>query len=148
MRNRDKYKNLGRQVASFAVLTVFLILAVGSVDTDVDTQQVQSEDPSYMLSADQLYSEYNNNEVAADAKYKGEVVVVVGIVQDIGKDILGNACVVIGGSGFLDGVQCTFAEGEESSIASLSKGQRVQVKGEVAGKMGNVLLEKCRLLHE
>ena len=56
-----------------------------------------------------------------------------------------DAYIVIGGEGFLDGVQCTFTKGEQSSVARLSKGQRVTVKGEVAGKMGNVLVNKARL---
>ena len=138
-------KNLSRHVASFVVLVAFLVLAVGSTDTDTDTQKVQSKAPSYTLSANQLYNEYNSNEVAADSKYKGKVFIVTGTIQDIGKDIMDDAYIVIGGGGFLDGVQCTFTKGEQSSVARLSKGQQVRVKGEVAGKMGNVLVNKCSL---
>jgi hypothetical protein len=138
-------KNLSRHIASFVVLVAFLVLAVGSTDTDTDTQKVQSKAPSYTLSANQLYNEYSSNEVAADSKYKGKVVIVTGTIQDIGKDIMDDAYIVIGGGGFLDGVQCTFTKGEQSSVARLSKGQQVRVKGEVAGKMGNVLVNKCSL---
>lgn len=137
-------RNLSRHIASFAVLVAFLILALGSTDTDTDAQKVQSQAPSYTLSANQLYSEYNSNEVAADFKYNGKVVIVTGTIQDIGKDIMDDAYIVIGG-GFLDGVQCTFTKGEQSSVARLSKGQQVRVKGEVSGKMGNVLVNKCSL---
>lgn len=138
-------KNLSRHIASFVVLAAFLILAVGSTDTDTDTQKVQSQAPSYTLSANQLYNEYNSNEVAADSKYKGKIVIVTGTIQDIGKDIMDEAYIVIGGGGFLDGVQCTFTKGEQSTVARLSMGQQVRVKGEVAGKMGNVLVNKCSL---
>lgn len=138
-------KNLRQNIASSAILAVFLILAIGSTDTDKDTQKVKSQTPSYTLSANELYNEYNNNEVAADSKYEGKVVIVTGTIQDIGKDIMDDAYIVIGGSGFLDGVQCTFTKGEQSSVARLSKGQQVRVKGEVAGKMGNVLINKCSL---
>jgi|BioPla2DNA2_1021312.scaffolds.fasta_scaffold60085_2 hypothetical protein len=138
-------KNLSRHIASFVILGAFLILALGSTDTDTDTQKVQSQSPSYTLSANQLYNEYNSNEVAADSKYKGKVVIVTGTIQDIGKDIMDDAYIVIGGGSFLDGVQCTFTKGEQSSVARLSKGNQVRVKGEVAGKMGNVLVNKCSL---
>jgi len=138
-------KNLSRHIASFVVLAAFLILAVGSTDTDTDTQKVQSQAPSYTLSANQLYNEYNSNEVAADSKYKGKIVIVTGTIQDIGKDIMDDAYIVIGGGGFLDGVQCTFTKGEQSTVARLSMGQQVRVKGEVTGKMGNVLVNKCSL---
>ena len=138
-------KNL-KHIASLVVFTVFGILAIGSTDTDEDTQEIKSQDASYTLSADQLAREYENNEVAADAKYKGKIVIVSGTIQDIGKDVMDEPYIIIGGSGFLDGVQCFFTESEESSVAHLSKGQRVSVKGEVSGKIiGNVLVKKCSL---
>ncbi len=136
-------KNLSKHIASFAVLSVFMMLTLGSMDTDEDTQSVQTQAPSYTLTADELYIEYGKNEVAADAKYKGKVVVVSGRVQSIGKDIMDNAFIVIG-SGSL-GVQCTFTKGEESSVASLSIGQNVSVKGEVSRKIIYVLVNKCSL---
>ena len=135
--------NRNRHFASSAVLLAFLIFAVGSGDTDTDTQEIKNQEASFTLTANELYSEYDHNEVAADSKYKGKVVAVDGIVQDIGKDIMDDAYIVIGGSGFLDGVQCMFTSGEQSKVANLSKGQKVSVKGEVSGKMGNVLVNKC-----
>lgn len=138
-------KNLKKHIASLVGIVVFFILAAGSRDTDKDTQKVQTQAARYTVSANQLYSEYNSNEVAADAKYKGKIVIVSGTIQDIGKDIMDNAYIVIGGSGFLDGVQCTFSKGEESSVARLSKGQQVTVKGEVAGKWGNVLVRNASI---
>jgi hypothetical protein len=139
------HKNWKRHFGSLCGLILFGILAVGSVDTDEDTKSVQAKPASFTLSADGLYAEYKSNEVAADQKYRGKIVVVSGVIRDIGKDIMDNAYIVIGGSGFLDGVQCTFTKVEESSVARLSKGQRVTVKGEVGGKMGNVLVNKASL---
>ena len=138
--------NNKKHIASLIAFIVFGILAIGSIESDEDTQKVQSQEPSYTLSADQLYREYESNEVAADAKYEGKVVIVYGIIQDIGKGITDEVYIVIGGSGFLDGVQCFFTEGEQSSIARLSKGQSVRVKGEVSGKFSRVRVKKCRLL--
>lgn len=135
-----------RHVLSIIVLFVFGFLAVGSIDTEEETKKVQSQTPSYRLSADKLYSEYDANEVAADNKYKGKVVVVSGTIRDIGKDIIDQAYIVIGGDGFLDGVHCVFTEDQHSSFDRLSKGQNVTVKGEVSGKiMGSVLMNKCTL---
>jgi len=124
-------------------MTVFGILAVGSLDTETTTIEVHEKPVSYTLSADQLFSDYAANEVAADQKYKGQVVVVTGQIDSIGKDITDEAFVVIGGSGFLDGVQCMFVKSQETAVAGVSKGQVVTIKGEVGGKMGNVLLNNC-----
>ena len=138
-------ENIKKHWGSLIALAIFALLAAGSLETDTDTAQVQSQAASYTLSANQLYSEYDANEVAADAKYKDRVVVVSGYIQDIGKELAGRAYVVIGGQGFLDGVQCVFTEGEDSTVARLYKGQYISIKGEVSGKGGNVILYKCRL---
>jgi hypothetical protein len=98
---------------------------------------------AFNITADQLYSEYDANQVSADSKYKGKIVVVTGPISDIGKDVTDTAYVVIGGTGLLNGAQCMFPKGQESLISSLSKGQQVSVKGEVSGKIGNVLLRNC-----
>lgn len=106
---------------------------------------VELETINFKLKADQLYSEYSANEVAADMKYRGKIIEVSGRIQEIGKDILDNAYIVIGGDGFFEGVQCTFLSNQLLSVAKLSKGQHVTVKGEVAGKLGSVLVYKCTL---
>ena len=136
---------LRKHVMSLGLLGVLLVLALGSVDTEEDTKKVQTQAPAYKVTASTLFAEYKANEVAADTKYKGKVVIVSGVIQDIGKDVMDEAYIVIGGQGFLDGVQCTFTESQNASVARLAKGQSVTVKGEVSGKMGNVLVSKCSL---
>jgi hypothetical protein len=134
-----------RATARFA-FAVLLALVVGSgiyiVTHPRSPVTVSSRAPSYTLTADQLFSEYKADEAAADNKYKGKVVLISGPIRDIGK-FMGTAYILIGGHGFLDGVQATFVE--SAAVASLSKGSQVTVKGEVGGKKGNVLLQNCTL---
>ena len=101
-------KNLKKHIVSLVGLSVVGILAVGSTDTDKDTQKVQSQAASYTVSTHNWTVNTTAIRYAADAKYKGKVVIVSGTIQDIGKDIIDEAYIVIGGKGFLDGVQCTF----------------------------------------
>jgi len=126
------------------VIGVFLQDLGHSGSSPAAASTVADTVPPARLSADDLYSNYKDNEVSADGRYKGKVVVVTGVIRDIGKDILDSPYVVIGGEGFLDGVQCMFARTEGSPVAHVSKGQRVAVRGRVAGKMGNVLLRECQ----
>ena len=91
-----------------------------------------------------LFAAYDNNSVAADAKYEDKIVKVSGYIQSIGKDITDTAYLVIGGKGFLDGVQCMLPEGQEGLVGSVSKGQYVTLKGKVSGQVvGNVLVRNC-----
>lgn len=141
---------MNRSLASVATLAVFSVLVIGSGDSagggassGGTSEAAPPAAPAESLSANALFAAYNSNEVAADAKYKGKGVIVSGRIQDIGKDIMDNAYVVVGGQGFLDGVQCTFPSDQQSVVAALQKGQAVVVTGSVTGKMGNVQVEDC-----
>lgn len=98
------------------------------------------------VTAEQLYDEYYANQVAADAKYKGKIVKVTGVVSSIGKDILDAPYVVLtSGEVFEWGVQCTFSEADESALAQLSKGQTISIQGKVSSFLVNVLVRDCQI---
>jgi len=133
-----------KNTLSAGVLSIFIILGGGSLDTDEGAEKISLATPDYVLSANALFNEYDKNSVAADAKYEGKIVKVSGTIQSIGKDIIDTAYLVIGGSGFLDGVQCMLPRGQEGLVASVSKGQYVTLKGKVSGQiMGNVIVNNC-----
>jgi hypothetical protein len=139
------------------ILFIFLgvILCITSIVTGgLDTNSALDEKPTiepiqkidFMLSADDLYNEYERNGVAADEKYRGKIVVVSGKIYDINKDIIGDPYVIIGGSGFLDGVHCTFLEEEIPSLSNLYDGQYISVQGKVGGQvLGSVMVNDCKL---
>ena len=133
-----------KNTLSAGLLSIFIILGGGSMDTDGGAEKISVATPDYVLSANKLFKEYDKNSVAADAKYEDKIVVVSGTIQSIGKDIMDTAYLVIGGSGFLDGVQCMLPRGQEGLVARVSKGQYVTLKGKVSGQiMGNVIVNNC-----
>lgn len=149
MAKTQKNSFAAKNIASAALLGLFAFLAVGSINTtDSATDKTASEQSSYDLTADQLYTEYEANKVAAESKYNNKVVTITGPIQRIGRELAGRAYLVIGGSSGLglDGVQCLFPEGQESAISQLSGGQSVTAKGKVSGQfVGNVVVDLCKL---
>ena len=133
-----------KHAVSAIALTTFIVLGAGSVDTDQGAKNVANAPADYVITADALFAAYDNNSVAADAKYEDKIVKVSGYIQNIGKDITDTAYLVIGGKGFLDGVQCMLPDGQEGLVGSVSKGQYVTLKGKVSGQIvGNVLVRNC-----
>ena len=110
-----------KNTLSAGLLSIFIILGGGSMDTDGGAEKISVATPDYVLSANKLFKEYDKNSVAADAKYEDKIVVVSGTIQSIGKDIMDTAYLVIGGSGFLDGVQCMLPRGQEGLVARVSR---------------------------
>ena len=120
-------------------LLFFIVIAFGSVD---EAPKITAETTaSVEITAAQLYQEYQANEIAADEKYKDQIIQVSGRIRDIGNDLMDNPYITLVGDPYFGDVQCYFSE--KSIVASLSKGQQITVMGICDGLMMNVLLNDC-----
>lgn len=133
-----------------AVTTAVTVNVSPSV-TSSTTEAIPVATPSQapiIVSASKLSSDYQSNQVSADAEYKGNLVQVTGTVYNIGKDILGNPYVELQDSEYDPiGVQCMVSQDIEPTLASLSKGQIVTLEGTVSGEVIiNVEVDGCRIV--
>ena len=107
-----------------------------------------TDEESYIaVTAVELSRAYDNNKVAADAKYDGRLLEVSGIISDIGKDIMDDPYVSLKGIEMsLFGVQCMFPRSSESDLIDLSNGQNITLRGRLSGELiGNVILRSCSI---
>jgi hypothetical protein len=139
----------------FALLIGFLmILGSGSQSsnpTPVTNQPTSTATPvatTLKVTSVQLSTDYSDNQVAADAKYKGNVAQISGLIQSIGKDITNTPYVTLAGPATsLFGVQCMFSKSDETQLATLAKGHSVTVQGTVSGSLiGDVVVNGCSLV--
>lgn len=95
-----------------------------------------------------LLNEYSDNEIRADALYKGKLVQVTGRVSDTKRDILNSIYVTLGTGRMFEipEVQCFFEDDWARAAAQLSKGQTITVRGRVDGLMFNVLMSNCEIV--
>ena len=102
--------------------------------------------PGIEVTASDLVAAYKANEIAADQRYKNQVVRVRGTVDGIGKDILASPYVTLSGApeDSFRSVQAFFPKDSESALANIQKGQTLTVRCRVDGLMMNVLLKECR----
>lgn len=137
------------------VLVLILLVLVGTTMPESDTATVASskEETSttareaIKVTATKLADDYKANEVAADAKYKGNLVEVSGTIGTIGKDITDTPYVTLTiGQYDILSVQCMFGRNDQTALATLAKGQSITLQGEVSGKLGNVLVRGCKIV--
>lgn len=97
------------------------------------------------VSANDLISEYDGNELRADAKFKGKIIETTGKVGDIKKDVLGNIYVTVGSGDEYEirQVQCFVDDENQATVMNLSPGNQVTVRGRVDGLMLNVMVKDC-----
>jgi hypothetical protein len=101
--------------------------------------QVKRVDLSTML------NDYGQNELRADDKYKGKVVRFTAIADAPKRGTVGGINVRLSTSNAFQhpAVTCYFEEDQTQSVSAISKGDRVNVRGQVEGLMGDVALRRC-----
>ncbi len=94
-----------------------------------------------------LHKDYMDNPIAADAKYKGKKLQLIGEVYNIDREIAGNTYITFY-IDFLQDVRITFKKSEESKVAKLKKGQKITIKGECTGTLlsTTVALKDCEIV--
>tara|TARA_X000000368_G_C22798586_1_gene609207 strand:+ start:325 stop:726 length:402 start_codon:yes stop_codon:yes gene_type:complete len=125
---------------TFFSILFFSIIALASLENDAPPINSETK-PVLKVTSKTLYKEYNNNEIAADDKYKGKIIQVRGTIRDIGKDIMDEAYISLIGDDFFGDVQCFFPD--KSYLLNLKKGQRVNVIGYCDGLFMNIILQNC-----
>lgn len=139
---------------------IFIILLIIVASTNIEsagpsgnsnnnsvTPTSQSKE-AIKVTAMKLISDYEANEVNADAKYKGNIVEVSGIVGAIGKDILDTPYITLKNVNefAITDVQCMFSKENEPELSQVSKNQQITLRGEVSGKLGNVIVNNCSIV--
>lgn len=117
-------------------------------DNNADDKKEDNLKAEITVSAVDIAKEYKDNEVAAEAKYKGKKVEISGIINSIGKDVLDDVYIVLSNGdeyAIINNVQCYFKDKEQiSKVAELQKGQEVTLIGTVNSSIaGTVTVKDC-----
>lgn len=104
------------------------------------------EQPPRAVKAVDLWNAYQENEVAADAAYKGKRLLVTGTVASIDKNVFGGIYVALKSPNEFMNTQANLDDGEESAAAALRKGQSVKLLC-TGGTMivGSPVLDHCSI---
>ncbi len=107
--------------------------------------KISKKQQPYQISAYQLYADYQENDIAADYKYKGKKLAVTGVIEDIGTNILDDIYITLETGKAFRNIKCHI---NKKVAARLRRGQQVTVIGRCDGLSFNVILEKCELWEE
>lgn len=99
-----------------------------------------------VISAEELYEAFKDNEVAANKKYGGKTYCVKGIIEGFQTGVLDNEPIVNLESGYLLSVSCYFSKSKEDEVASLSKGEKVIIQGVVENSIVGVDVKRCKII--
>lgn len=114
----------------------------------LDTSPSARAESPLQVSPSRIFADYEANEVAADVQYKGRLLALTGVVEQVGKDLLDQPYLTLETGNPVFNVQCLFPHSSEPELAGLVKGQRITVEGRGKGKLGDVLIDACRIVAE
>jgi hypothetical protein len=151
--NKDKYcpvcgnlikKNVFTRTVLFiiAVLIVFYIYPKLTNKIDEKTH-IKYSDPAVSITASRLYKIYEQNESAANKKFKGKIVSVAGEIGSVGKDMIGKFNICLKTKNSLCSIQCFFDKAHKKKVVAQEKGAQITITGRCDGKTGRVILRKC-----
>lgn len=114
------------------------------VVTEAPTEAV-TEAPAISISAEELMSAYESNEVSADKQYKDQKLSVTGVVDNISTILDQTTVTLTNGDEFaFTGVRCYFDdEAEIDKVANLSKGTTITVEGTCDGYSIEPVMKAC-----
>jgi len=134
-----KTQGISFSMGCLTVLAViFLIGFMSSLLTPKPSKDVTLEAQKaeiITITAEQLYKEYEANEIAADQKYKNKTLNVASTISVIGKTIGDTPYINLATGTYSHQVMVTFpAEGYNDKLATYSTGTQIEVTGRCLGK--------------
>lgn len=116
---------------------------------DINALKIDIETAIPHITATKLVNAYKDNEVKADSLYKNKLLIITGVIDSIGKDILDQTYITLndGSKYSFDYAQCYFSDAQEiAKVAELSKGKKVTVIGKCTGAtILNPSVKDCKI---
>ncbi|MDP8222869.1 MAG: hypothetical protein P9L99_05865 [Candidatus Lernaella stagnicola] len=130
----------------FLVMVFLLAVSCTSGDENLTEAQQIEKEASRMeneaaeaeVTAAELTIAFAGDEAKADERYKNRVILVKGIVDNVGVDVEEKPYVMLGGDA--GRVQVMFARKYHKQALNLLPGQNLEIKGRCGGQFANVIL--------
>jgi len=106
---------------------------------------VANENSAYTLTADELFTAFEENESMANEKYLGKVIEVSGTINEIEKTDNGQLVLLLSCSSPMGGIRCTFESKQDQVSKQVSQGSVCTIKGKCSGMLMEVVLDNCSL---
>jgi len=106
---------------------------------------VANENSVYSLTANELFTAFDENESMANEKYLGKVIEVSGAINEIEKTDNGQLVLLLSCDSPMGGIRCTFESEQDKVSKQVSQGTTCTIKGKCSGMLMDVVLDNCSL---
>lgn len=135
-------KNMKIKIVLGLIIFISIVVIVGWSQYNKPHVDVNNVKADYILSADRLIGDYSINEMAADEKYVGKIIEIMGNVSSVSVSN-GNGVITFLIQGYETGITCNFQSNENTKVVKLKTNQFVTVKGICTGMLLDIMMKEC-----
>ena len=121
------------------IALVIIALATAYYKLNKPVSDVSDLEPDFKMTPQELLGAYETNEVQADSLYLGKIIEMTGTVSNV--DTAGSTISLETGS-MMSVISCEISEDYKQKLSTISAGDNVEVKGECAGFLMDVVLKR------
>lgn len=109
-------------------------------------RDINDEEPIVIITADQLFIEYEQNEVEANKKFLDKAIVIAGKIAELDMSKADEPVLVFKSTDDFFGISCSFGSEMEQLLANKNIGDSLKVKGICKGYLSDVVLIDCIII--
>jgi len=126
----------------FLVIALALLVGGGYFFKEYNRGLAGAGKADHSVTSAALFSAFEEDEKAANAKYLDKVVEIEGTITEVGKNKQGKITISLEG-GMLFGTTCEMFKSENIDQSKYKKGQKIKLKGICTGFLSDVVLVRC-----
>uniref|UniRef100_UPI004047D49F OB-fold protein n=1 Tax=Roseivirga sp. TaxID=1964215 RepID=UPI004047D49F len=107
---------------------------------------MKNRETEFRLSANELYAQFDADEIAANAKFQNKILEISGEVVEVTSELEGNPSISLKTDGF-GVIKCTLESALSfEALQNMAIGDELTIKGECIGMLLDVLIERSIII--
>lgn len=139
---------------------IVLVVGIGAwyyVNSEINRKSpsMLSQDEDFETSSIKILDEYTTDQLKADKKYLGKIILLSGKLKSVETDEKGFHTIVLGDSTSMSSVRCSMDKAIDINKSSLLEGKEIVLKGECTGynpdDMGlgaDIIINRCVIINK
>ncbi len=130
--------NKRKVILALLLLVIISLVAIGMYWYNKPRNSLADAEPSFTITAGELYSSFKENEQEANEKFLGKIILVGGIVENI-TDSDSSTSILLSAGDEMGGINCQLNLADKTKSLP-AKGTNIKIKGKCIGFLLDVNL--------
>ena len=132
-----------KKYLKYILILVLAGVAIGLYMYNKPHQNISKAKADLEMTAPELFSDFENDETAANTRYLDKIVAIEGVVKAVTKDENGMTSVTLEAGSDMFGVICQLDDFSKHKRSDFQEGEKVKFKGICTGVLMDVVLVRC-----